>query len=424
MDRFSDAVKGAPEIPIERVHWALEHACRVDQLSFKVWSIIFTSCAILASAARLFVRYLRERTFLLEEYLILLATICFVVEAGLTYSFIPSIYLIDATTFQRPVLKHIAQSADGTSGRDLQERFMSIGAGTVNAYFLFGWLAIFSIKASFLSLFYRMLRNVNKKLMTWFWTTVGFTIISAGAVLLESFQLCSHFGEGPVQCFLTTRHTFTIHSGLVVQSLDIITDLMVISIPVLLLRMSSLRLQLKLRLVLILCLSTACVVIGIIRMAGGVHFNVVSNKQFSMVWLTFMLHCEAAVALMAGSVPGLHALITAQELNVKQRLTASRSDGGKSSRESNARDLNETVETPGGPLRAYEEEKTHSVNRWRNSVVNFIPARMGSNRSRRLLGTHRRNDSTDSGVIHPILAYHKFGGKKRINHRVMRSSKI
>ncbi|CAI6339580.1 unnamed protein product [Periconia digitata] len=422
MDRILEVIRETQALSPEKVRWAIEHACRVDQLSFKVWIILLAACAILASTARLLVRHLRERTFCLDEYFMLLSAICFIIETGLVYSSISPIYLIDAVTLQLPVLSYTMRPTEGSPTHDLREEFLQSNHRTVGAYFVFGWLAIFAVKASFLSLFHKMLRNVNKKLMIWFWVTVVLTVISVMAVVLETFELCSKFGAGPVQCFFEDGFTFSIHSTVVVQLLDIITDLMVISIPVLLLQLSSLRLKLKLRLVLVLCLSTACIVIGIARMAGGVHSNVLSRKQFSIVWLTFMLHCEAAVALMAGSVPALHALFTSQESKIRKRVLISKSSEGKSSLKTGTGTLDEDmVERQELQPQTCDGEKSPGLNKWQNSVANLIPKRMSSHRSRRLRGPHGRTGSTDSGILHPVLAYHRFRRQERDEEESQRS---
>lgn len=183
-------------------------------------------CAILASTARLVVRYLRERTFPLEEYLILFATICFITETALAYSFIPSMYLIDAATLQLPVLRHIILSVKDSPAYELQRALFDTNTKPVNAYFVLGWLVIFSVKASVLSLFHGMLRDATKLLVIWFWITVAFTASSALIAVLEAFVLCTQFGAGPMRCFIEDSYTVSIQSGVVAQLLDIATNFM------------------------------------------------------------------------------------------------------------------------------------------------------------------------------------------------------
>ncbi|KAF1955250.1 hypothetical protein CC80DRAFT_447609 [Byssothecium circinans] len=416
MERISELVnaEGIQELPLNQVYLLIEHACRVDQLSFKVWSILFTACAVLAATTRLLIRYLRERTLFLEDYLILFATICLICETGLVYSFIKTMYLIDATTLRLPVLGHLARAKEGSPAHGLFTDFLKTGPQVMNAYLTFGWFAVFAVKASFLALFYKMLRNVSKNLMTWFWITVTLTAMSAIIVVLEDFIICPQFGAGPAQCFVKNGYTFSISSGVVVQSLDIITDLMIVSIPILLLRLSHLHLQHKLRLSLVLCLSTTCILLSIGRLAGGISHNVFSKHQFSLTWVSFMLHCEAAVAVMAGSVPALHALFTSHHQRNRPRMVLSMGEDEtikeKAIRVLGRRRVDEEAETGlAVPGLVHERVRVVSITRWRQSFGSIMPRRTPSNRSRRLTASHhRRNDSTDSGMIHPGIAYHNF----------------
>lgn len=142
-------------------------------------------------------------------------------------------------------------------------------------------------------------------------------------------------------------------------------------------------------------------------MAGGLYSNIFGNRQFSVVWLTFMLHCEAAATLMAGSV-----FFTAQKSITGERIVLFRSDKAVPKTDDSTFD-EETVAKPEISAPVHGDDKALAINKWRHSVVNIIPRRTGSNRSRRLLGVHQRNESTESAILHPVLAYHKFRRQER-----------
>ena len=36
MERILELVKDVPELPKEQIYWIIDHACRVDKLSFQV----------------------------------------------------------------------------------------------------------------------------------------------------------------------------------------------------------------------------------------------------------------------------------------------------------------------------------------------------------------------------------------------------
>lgn len=133
-------------------------------------------------------RYRSERTLSLEDYLVAFATMCLIAETGTMYSFVSKMYIIDGATTNLSVLAFISRDAD------LTKELLDSGMPTLVAYFTLGWLAIFAIKYSFLALFYKMLRNVNRRLTAYFWCTVAATGMSGIVVILESFILCPHFG--------------------------------------------------------------------------------------------------------------------------------------------------------------------------------------------------------------------------------------
>ncbi|KAF9730903.1 hypothetical protein PMIN03_005423 [Paraphaeosphaeria minitans] len=301
MDRILELVKDVPEVSVGDICWTIDHACRIDKLSFKVVSILLGILAISASTARMFFRYRSAQTLNLEDYFIIFATTCLVAEMGLILSYTDTIYRIDGATLNLSVLKYL------TSDPELSEELFNSESSILIAYLTLGWLAIFSIKCSFLALFHKMCRNVSRKLTAYFWMAVAATGTSCIVVILQSFILCPRFGANATQCFLENQYTFSISSGVVVQSLDIVTDLMIISIPLTILKMSHLKLQDKVRIAIILCLSSICVIPSIARLAAGMHRNVFGKWQFGMAWLSFMLHCEASVAVMAGSLPALRA---------------------------------------------------------------------------------------------------------------------
>ena len=139
---------------------------------------------------------------------------------GLLLSYTETIFKVDGATLNATVLKF------ATIDSDLGKELTRGGPSVLIAYLTLGWLAIFSVKYSFLALFYKMCRNVSRKLTAYYWVTVAATGMSCLVVIFESFILCPQFGAEAAKCFLINNYTFSISSGVVVQSLDIATDLM------------------------------------------------------------------------------------------------------------------------------------------------------------------------------------------------------
>ena len=86
-------------------------------------------------------------------------------------------------------------------------------------------------------------------------------------------------------------------------SIDIAADLMVISIPILLLRKSMLALHQKLRILLFLCLNAFMIAIAITRVAAGIRRGEHGDKpKFGTVMSFFLLHVESSVGVIMGGV--------------------------------------------------------------------------------------------------------------------------
>lgn len=168
--------------------------------------------------------------------------------------------------------------------------------------------------------------------------------------------------------------------------------------------MSHLKLENKVRIAVVLCLSSVCVVLSIIRLAAGMHRNVFGNLQFGMAWVTFMLHCEAAVAVMAGSVPALRAVYTSH------RARPTRNDchekGLTSSEDKTRRGFFSSKQNHSPVLPVHERARSRaSIAHWRQSIVGIMPRGAGN---KRYECSSSDSAAEEGPVMPPGLAYHDF----------------
>lgn len=99
--------------------------------------------------------------------------------------------------------------------------------------------------------------------------------------------------------------------------LDILSDLMIVSIPVCLLWNVKMPLRSKLALGCILSLSVLMVIIAIVRMAAAPPSEVIEAS-----WSVFWLHTEACVAVIVVSVSAFRAFFVAEKASKKQAQAA------------------------------------------------------------------------------------------------------
>lgn len=93
---------------------------------------------------------------------------------------------------------------------------------------------------------------------------------------------------------------------------DVITDFMIISIPILLLRKTQLRLGQKLRILTFLCLSITMAVFALGRLIGGLYHDYAGVLVYSIVWTHLWLHLESSVAVIMGGVTAFRTVFAAQ----------------------------------------------------------------------------------------------------------------
>lgn len=184
--------------------------------------------------------------------------------------------------------------------------------------------------------------------------------------------------------------------------------------------MSQLRFEQRLRIAMVLSLSCVCVVLSIVRLAAGIHRNIRDVLQFSVVWVTFMLHCEAAVAVMTGSVPALRAIYRTHQkrrtLCMSQTMQSNgfnplkmRTDGDQEVTTPSTvklhQDVAEAVPSPTIPPKA-----RHSL----PLLSRFNSLSRHSHAVKHTTDKHPTpNHSASSSVIAPTHAYHEFQTEQR-----------
>lgn len=151
--------------------------------------------AILASIVRLQFRVRNDHKLLLDDWLVLFATVCLVTETGLIYHFSKVLYLSDALNTKLAVYLWIWED------ESLLEELSSAKLAYMIAYFAFGWVTIFAVKYSFLALFFPMVTKVKTRLIIWYWVTVAATTVAGIFITLDAFVVCPRFGADDSMCF-------------------------------------------------------------------------------------------------------------------------------------------------------------------------------------------------------------------------------
>lgn len=110
-------------------------------------------------------------------------------------------------------------------------------------------------------------------------------------------------------CTNSSLHKVSVSLGLLNQSLDIFTDILVVSIPVIILRRAKIKKRQKLALSFFLCLSIVMIIITIVRIS-----KISNSTKTEMVWHICLQALEGCVALLMASIMAFRSIFVSQEM--------------------------------------------------------------------------------------------------------------
>lgn len=241
--------------------------------------------AIFTVIIRLTLRFLRLSKFYTDDFLLLFAAVT----------------MIGATVMVNLVLPYNQMEVDVGAGLlpfptnlvhilDYDVKFQDATVMLANA-------TTFGVKFSFLFFFQQVLGKTGRLLIYW-WCVVIFTIPCAVTFACTEFMVCPAFGEDILAVCVNSGLQRQLAVLYVTVVLDIVSDALLISIPIILLWNIRMNIRRKFGIGWLLCLSSFCIVCAIIRAVGH---NFV-NGQNDVVWILFWTHMEACVALIACSM--------------------------------------------------------------------------------------------------------------------------
>ncbi|KAF2108329.1 hypothetical protein BDV96DRAFT_587616 [Lophiotrema nucula] len=271
--------------------WLIDHStvtAVVPRKTFEVLIWTFLGLSILATASRFAIRIKSRGRLVLDDYFLIPALLATCVTAPLLNKALPGIYVTEAV---------------GAKGN------ISLNASDIEAlaenmkwtfvYTCTSWTTIFCVKYSFLAFFHGMITPVFIHLTRYFWFVVGYCIVTFVLCLVEPLAICHSWGKASLHQCSNQPFALIMAIGLVVLLLDIIGDIMIISIPLLILSMTGLRPAQKAVLGSSLCLSVVMIVIAGIRTG---EFRSGSRHQMDFLWGMFWQFIEGAVAILMASV--------------------------------------------------------------------------------------------------------------------------
>ncbi|KAF2141164.1 uncharacterized protein K452DRAFT_35890 [Aplosporella prunicola CBS 121167] len=275
---------------VEDRQLAIDHSSVISRKAFEVNIGLFTGLAIVAVAARIKIRIQDMRCLLLDDYILLFATVCLTVSLGILYWEMTELYLLGALT-NMPT-KIVLSAGEITSMLDFNKK------SSINTPL--NWIAITAVKFSFLAYFSKLVQNISPKLKTYFWCVIVFTGSSLVFIASSNFINCPYYGrEGFEKCPDVGSQSRALGTLIGTTAVDVITDILVISFPVIIIYHMRMSRQRKLAFAAVLSLSLAMIIIAIMRLVVGLT---VKSVHLDSVFLVFWQHIEACVAVIVGSL--------------------------------------------------------------------------------------------------------------------------
>ncbi|KAG7116484.1 hypothetical protein HYQ44_007103 [Verticillium longisporum] len=170
------------------------------------------------------------------------------------------------------------------------------------------WISLWLVKGSLLAVYKRLMVNLRLFTILW-WVTVGICILTLAGAITSSMLSCSSMkawftaGACGTQRDIEAAYISLWYS----YAVDILTDILVMLLPLGLIRNLQMHMSRKLSIAGLFCLGWVCVAVSTIRVAylGRNAVEGSSFKQPATSWLALWGIVESAIAVIIGCGPGL-----------------------------------------------------------------------------------------------------------------------
>ncbi|KAF2864722.1 hypothetical protein BDV95DRAFT_289806 [Massariosphaeria phaeospora] len=275
-----------PYMTDAQFRWEVSHVGRIDMLTFQ-WTIgTLFAVALLLFSCRISIRLYTRRRLYLDDGFLILAVGCLCASTAIVFQHCFAFFLASLKIHAPRLLTTTAFAQHKTELR-ASEVPRDILAVT-------SWTAIYAIKFCFFACFRPLIAHL-RGLTIWFWISVIFSLVAWVFSAFKGFIF-------PNLTATTPSFAFTIALALA----DIVADIMIISIPFLLLRKSTLKLSTKMSVGAFLGLSVLMIICSIIRSAGFVSGKI---DKPDPTWRMLWTQIECCVAVIMASLTAMRAVL-------------------------------------------------------------------------------------------------------------------
>ncbi|KAI1347201.1 hypothetical protein F5Y01DRAFT_329946 [Xylaria sp. FL0043] len=278
-------------------------SAQIHMRAFQVALGVLSGLALLCFVGRIAIRLRYQRRLCLDDAFLILAAASLITATGILYHICYFLYLHSAALLDPEVLPYVI--ADFNQLLDLQKE--------TYPYLALIWTTTYAVKACFLVFMLPLIWHISRGVNWYYWSIVIFSIISWAFVVAEPFIICPYFGVDAIQCFNSTvNEKKTVGLTALVTVLDIASDIMVVSLPIIILKKSLLNRSTKFGLAIFLCLSIFMAAVAIVRISGFYYRGLEDD-----IWEFFWQQTEGAVAVMMASITAFRTLFVKQKGDVR-----------------------------------------------------------------------------------------------------------
>ncbi|KAF5657133.1 hypothetical protein FHETE_10583 [Fusarium heterosporum] len=266
----------------------------VDKSGLIVVIWVCFSVATLFVALRLFVRWRQNRRFLADDYWISWAWVCTLTMAILQTEQMDSLWYMT-------YLQHGRIAYDP---KELETQRAQLSKWQFPIIKMF-WIILWSVKASFLSLFFRLVQPFPIIRRLWYCVAV-FTALALIVSIICSVLTCSppsnYFRSSCDSPQEQWRQRFNVIFS---TTVDVTSDLMIMALPIAVLPSLQLDKKKKIGLGVAFSLGVIIICVAVVRMT-----QVIVGDKVDLVGLAIWGAVETATALVVGSLPALKGLLS------------------------------------------------------------------------------------------------------------------
>ncbi|KAI0545254.1 hypothetical protein F4679DRAFT_588663 [Xylaria curta] len=307
---------------------AIDHASKIDKQRFMISLSVLFGTAILSVVVRLAIRIFGHVPWSLDDGLVVTAAALLASGFATCLRNLDNIYLIEA------INKGVAFPFQ----EDLTNILSIQKWSTITAFLV--WTSVYLVKFTFLYFFHILVWGMPRKITVLFWSTVGLCVIFWIYTILEPVIICPHFGadageysrntnidshksshDMTAKCSIRPeQHIRSIVGNILIALMDIISDVMIITIPIVILRRSLMPTARKVSLAAMLCLSIVMIVIALIRLIGTIIDTRLDGHEAAPVWVTYWTSVEGCVSVTMTSVIVIRAVFITRATRERSRM--------------------------------------------------------------------------------------------------------